>query len=100
MSTPAPVTGVNDFIKQVGPIRESLQKIVLHQPEAIDSLLTCCLCDGHALLVGVPALPKTLLLKSLTSLLPWKCQRIQFPPALLPADITGYELLAGAGGAQ
>jgi len=100
MSTAAPVTSVNEFIKQVGPIRESLQKIVLHQTEAIDSLLTCCLCDGHALLVGVPGLAKTLLVKSLASLFTWKFQRIQFTPDLMPADITGYELLAGTGGAQ
>src|SRR5437773_2018721 len=48
------VTSVDAFIKQVGPIRESLTRTVLHQPEAIDALLTCCLCNGHGLLVGVP----------------------------------------------
>jgi len=96
ISTTSAVTSVDAFVKQIGPIRESLMKTVLHQPEAIDSLLTCCLCDGHALLVGVPGLAKTLMVKTLASLFTWKFQRIQFTPDLMPADITGYELLAGA----
>jgi MoxR-like ATPase len=96
MTAPA---GVDDFIRRVGPVREAIGKVVLHQKEAVDLLLTSCLCDGHALLVGVPGLAKTLLVKTLASLFHWKYQRIQFTPDLMPADITGYELLAGAGGA-
>jgi MoxR-like ATPase len=99
-SGPSPVTSVDSFVQQVGAIREALTKTVLHQREAVDSLLTCCLCDGHALLVGVPGLAKTLMVKTLASLFTWKFQRIQFTPDLMPADITGYELLAGTGGPQ
>jgi MoxR-like ATPase len=93
------VTSVDAFIQRIGPVKEALAKVVLHQSDAIDSLLTCTLCDGHALLVGVPGLAKTLLVKTLASLFTWKFQRIQFTPDLMPADITGYELLAGATGA-
>jgi MoxR-like ATPase len=84
------------FGSKARAVRDSLSKVVLHQTDVIDQLLVCCLCDGHSLLVGVPGLAKTLLVKTLAGLFTWKFQRIQFTPDLMPADITGYELLAGA----
>jgi MoxR-like ATPase len=60
-------------------------------------LLTCALTGSHALLVGVPGLAKTLMVKALASAFHWKFSRIQFTPDLMPSDITGYELLGRDG---
>ncbi len=61
------------------------------------SLLICGLTGTHALLVGVPGLAKTLMVKALASAFRWKFARIQFTPDLMPSDITGYELLGREG---
>ena len=63
------------------------------QDEVIDQLLVCALTGSHALLVGVPGLAKTLMVKALAAAFRWKYTRIQFTPDLMPADVTGYELL-------
>jgi len=81
------------FGKQVQQIRESLHKIIVGQDEVIDQLLLCALTSSHALLVGVPGLAKTLLVKALAGAFDWEYNRIQFTPDLMPADVTGYELL-------
>ncbi len=67
--------------------------MIVGQHETIDQLLVCALTGSHALLVGVPGLAKTLLVKALASAFDWKFNRIQFTPDLMPSDITGYELL-------
>jgi MoxR-like ATPase len=88
---------VHEFAKRVSAIRANLHEIVVGQDEAIDRLLTCALTGTHALLVGVPGLAKTLMVKVLAAAFDWKFNRIQFTPDLMPSDITGYELL-GSGG--
>src|SRR5437870_441183 len=92
---------VEDFAVRVKAIRKSLHEVVVGQEETIDQLLICALTGSHALLVGVPGLAKTLMVKALASAFHWKFARIQFTPDLMPADITGYELLGrdDAGGA-
>ena len=87
------------FVDQVRRLRESLHRAVIGQDETIDLLLICALTGSHALLVGVPGLAKTLMVKALAAAFHWKFSRIQFTPDLMPADITGYELL-GRGGAD
>jgi MoxR-like ATPase len=67
------------------------------QDEVIDQLLVCALTGSHALLVGVPGLAKTLMVKALASAFDWQFSRIQFTPDLMPSDITGFELLGGGG---
>src|SRR5438477_7637097 len=84
---------VQSFAQRVRAIRESLHQVVVGQDATIDLLLTCCLTGSHALLVGVPGLAKTLMVKALASAFDWKFCRIQFTPDLMPSDITGYELL-------
>jgi MoxR-like ATPase len=81
------------FIDRVRSIRESLHQVVVGQDETIDLLLVCALTGSHALLVGVPGLAKTLMVKALASVFRWKFNRVQFTPDLMPSDITGYELL-------
>jgi MoxR-like ATPase len=85
---------VDEFIERIGKIREQLHEVVVGQDVTIDLLLTCALTGSHALLVGVPGLAKTLMVKALASTFDWRFTRIQFTPDLMPSDITGYELLA------
>jgi MoxR-like ATPase len=84
---------VQAFAERVRAIRASLHQVVVGQDATIDLLLTCSLTGSHALLVGVPGLAKTLMVKGLASAFQWKFARIQFTPDLMPSDITGYELL-------
>jgi len=84
---------VERFASSVRTIRNSLHEVVVGQDDVIDHLLICALTGSHALLVGVPGLAKTLMVKALASAFDWKYSRIQFTPDLMPADVTGYELL-------
>ena len=84
---------VEEFARRVRTIRSSLHEVVVGQDEVIDQLLVCALTGSHALLVGVPGLAKTLMVKALAAAFHWKYARIQFTPDLMPADVTGYELL-------
>jgi MoxR-like ATPase len=70
-----------------------LGKTIIGQRTVIDQLLTCLFARGHALLMGVPGLAKTLLIQSLSQLLALRFSRIQFTPDLMPSDITGTEIL-------
>jgi MoxR-like ATPase len=81
------------FAEGVRLIRDSLRHSIVGQDDTIDLLLTCALTGSHALLVGVPGLAKTLMVKALASAFDWRFARIQFTPDLMPSDITGYELL-------
>ena len=81
-------------------IRRELGKVIVGQEEVIDELLISIFSRGHCLLVGVPGLAKTLLISSLANTLSLSFARIQFTPDLMPADITGTEILEeGEGGA-
>ena len=84
---------VTRFAEQVKTIRRQLHEVVVGQDETLDLLLTCALTGSHALLVGVPGLAKTLMVKALAAAFHWKFARVQFTPDLMPSDITGYELL-------
>src|SRR5208282_4931282 len=84
---------VDSFVAKVQSIRQSLHEVVVGQDRTIDLLLTCALTGSHALLVGVPGLAKTLMVKALAAAFRWKFARVQFTPDLMPSDITGYELL-------
>src|ERR1700722_2725674 len=81
------------FTDRIKKIRGSLHTVVIGQEAVIDQLLVCALTGSHALIVGVPGLAKTLMVKALSSAFDWKFARVQFTPDLMPADITGYELL-------
>src|SRR5947207_5009182 len=89
---------VETFVDRVRAIRQSLHEVVVGQDKTIDLLLTCALTGSHALLVGVPGLAKTLMVKALASAFRWKFARVQFTPDLMPSDITGYELLGRGDG--
>ncbi|MFT5495851.1 MAG: MoxR-like ATPase [Kiritimatiellia bacterium] len=74
-------------------IRTELRKVIIGQEEVIDQMLLVLLAGGHALLTGAPGLAKTLLIKTIAELFHLSFQRIQFTPDLMPADITGTEML-------
>ena len=88
---------VASFGDRVRTIRDSLHHAVVGQEKTIDLLLTCALTGSHALLVGVPGLAKTLMVKALAATFDWKYARVQFTPDLMPSDVTGYELLGRDG---
>ena len=72
---------------------KEIRKVVIGQQEILDNLLIALLAQGHSLLVGVPGLAKTLIIKALSDVLDLSFKRIQFTPDLMPSDITGTELI-------
>jgi MoxR-like ATPase len=72
---------------------EQLGKVIVGQQEAIEQVLTAMFCQGHILLVGVPGLAKTLLVKTISDVLHLSFKRVQFTPDLMPSDITGTDVL-------
>ncbi len=74
-------------------LRENMAKVVVGQETPIKLMLTGLMCGGHMLMIGVPGLAKTLMVKTLSETLGWEFRRIQFTPDLMPADITGTEIL-------
>ena len=80
------VDAKNNFFLEIG-------KIVIGQKGILDQMLIALLTKGHTLLVGVPGLAKTLLIKSMAEICDLNFKRIQFTPDLMPSDITGTELI-------
>ena len=74
-------------------VTQELAKVVVGQEDVIEQILIALLAGGHCLLTGAPGLAKTLLVKSVAQTFDLKFQRIQFTPDLMPADITGTEIL-------
>lgn len=79
--------------KRLNDLRSALGNIIFGQEQAIDLALIAVLAGGHALLIGVPGLAKTLLVESLGRALSLSHKRIQFTPDLMPSDIIGSEVL-------
>ena len=80
-----------------GRIAEELSKVVVGQKEVTEQLLYSLFAGGHCLITGAPGLAKTLLVRSLAQIFHLKFNRIQFTPDLMPADITGTEILEDDG---
>jgi MoxR-like ATPase len=87
------VEAVQSLKANVDAMKKEIGKVIVGQDEAIEHLLICLLARGHCLLVGVPGLAKTLLIKTLAEVLDLKFSRIQFTPDLMPSDITGTEII-------
>ncbi len=84
---------VEQLNQKVLEIKTEISKVIVGQDEIINQLIISLLSRGHCLLVGVPGLAKTLLIKTLAEVLDLKFNRIQFTPDLMPSDITGTEIL-------
>lgn len=74
-------------------IRKNIGKVIVGQEDVVEKLIIAIMCNGHSLLVGVPGLAKTLLVKTIADVLDLSFKRIQFTPDLMPSDIVGAEIL-------
>lgn len=74
-------------------LRGEIGKVIVGQEEIIEMVVVCLMAQGHALLIGVPGLAKTLLVRTLAGALDLDFSRIQFTPDLMPSDITGTEII-------
>jgi len=91
---PLDETSVARFKEDFGRVRAEVGKVIVGQTDIVDGALICLLAEGHVLLEGVPGLGKTLLVRTLSQVLDISFNRIQFTPDLMPADITGTNILA------
>ncbi len=85
--------GWENVRSQVKTLRQEIAKEIVGQDEIVKQMLVALLCRGHCLMVGVPGLGKTLLVRTLGRILGLKFNRIQFTPDLMPTDILGTEIL-------
>ncbi len=87
---------VEEFRSLAGEVRGQVGKVIVGQEEAVDGVLCCLLAGGHALLEGLPGLGKTSLARAFGATLGLPSGRVQFTPDLMPADITGTDVLSRA----
>jgi len=95
---PGPAAGALEAVRgKVDAILGELRKVIVGQDAALEHILVAVLCEGHALLEGVPGTAKTLMVRALALALDLRFKRVQFTPDLMPADIVGtsvYDLQA------
>jgi MoxR-like ATPase len=84
---------VEELARGYRQMAEQLGKVIVGQQEVVEQVLTAMFCQGHVLLVGVPGLAKTLLVKTISDVLHLSFKRVQFTPDLMPSDITGTEVI-------
>lgn len=97
---PDDVAAIDELGATYQAFRAELGKVIVGQDQVIEQLAICLFARGHALLMGVPGLAKTLLVSSVAQTLDLSFNRIQFTPDLMPADITGTDIIqeSGVGG--
>ncbi len=84
---------IESLTEEFAKLKREIAKVIVGQDEVIEQIFVCLLCRGHVLLVGVPGLAKTLLVKTLARAVELSFSRIQFTPDLMPSDITGTEII-------
>ncbi|MFV8363874.1 AAA family ATPase [Flavobacterium sp. ZT3P35] len=87
------VAAIHNLVQKRNELKTEIAKIIVGQDAVVDQILLCIFSGGHALLVGVPGLAKTLLVNTLSQALGLNFKRIQFTPDLMPSDILGSEIL-------
>jgi MoxR-like ATPase len=92
-ATPQDVQLVTQMRERTDAIRAEVGKVIVGQRDVLDQLLMCMIARGHALLIGLPGMAKTLMVQTLASVLGLQFKRIQFTPDLMPGDIIGTEVL-------
>jgi len=90
---PNDVEAVQELQKKYQKTLTEISKVIIGQQEIVSQVLCAILCEGHCLLVGVPGLAKTLLVKTIADVVNLDFNRIQFTPDLMPSDITGTEVI-------
>jgi MoxR-like ATPase len=88
------------FAQRAESIEREVGRVIVGQRDLVRHTLTCLLANGHALLEGVPGLGKTMLVRTIADVIDCSFNRIQFTPDLMPADITGTNILIEEGGAR
>ncbi|MFB6347696.1 MAG: AAA family ATPase [bacterium] len=87
----------DEFLESIPGIKQDLMdelsKVIVGQEQVLEHLLISLFCDAHSILVGVPGLAKTRMVRSLSEILDLEFNRIQFTPDLMPSDITGTDIL-------
>ena len=84
---------LEQLVSAMKDVKNEIHKVIIGQDEIINELLISLFAKGHTLLIGVPGLAKTLLIRTLSQALDLKFSRIQFTPDLMPGDITGTEII-------
>src|SRR5690606_29573810 len=87
------VAAIQDLVTKRNELKKEISKIIVGQNEVVDQILISIFSGGHALLVGVPGLAKTLMVNTIAQALGLDFKRIQFTPDLMPSDILGSEIL-------
>ena len=87
------VSKANAFAEDCKRLKKEISKVIVGQELSVEEIIISIFCQGHALLVGVPGLAKTLMVQSIAKSLGLSFNRIQFTPDLMPSDITGAEIL-------
>ncbi|MDT0554707.1 AAA family ATPase [Patiriisocius hiemis] len=87
------VTAVEQLVNKYTFLKKEIRKVIVGQDQVVDEVLLSIFSGGHALLIGVPGLAKTLLVNTIAQALGLKFKRIQFTPDLMPSDILGSEIL-------
>src|SRR5688500_4201038 len=90
---PAEAQAVRELADAYQLLTEQIGKVIVGQKQVIEQILMALFSKGHCLLVGVPGLAKTLLVGTVAKILHLSFKRIQFTPDLMPADITGTDIL-------
>ena len=84
---------IENLASQHDAVQQQLAKAIVGQTTVVENVLLTIFCGGHALIIGVPGLAKTLLINSLAKTLALSFKRIQFTPDLMPSDITGTDII-------
>ncbi|WP_055445345.1 AAA family ATPase [Lacinutrix himadriensis] len=87
------VAAVEQFVKKYKDLKQEIAKVIIGQDEVVSQILISIFSGGHALLIGVPGLAKTLMVNTIAQTLGLDFKRIQFTPDLMPSDILGSEIL-------
>jgi len=87
------IEAAGQLVQKFRDVKREVAKVIVGQDAIIDQLMIALLARGHCLLVGVPGLAKTLLIRTVSDVLDLTFSRIQFTPDLMPTDITGTEIL-------
>lgn len=87
------VKGIERFVEKYSHLKQEISKVIIGQENVVDQVLIAIFSGGHALLIGVPGLAKTLMINTISKTLGLEFKRVQFTPDLMPSDILGSEIL-------
>ena len=87
------VKGIESFVEKYNQLKQEVSKVIIGQEDVVNQVLIAIFSGGHALLIGVPGLAKTLMINTISKTLGLEFKRVQFTPDLMPSDILGSEIL-------